>query len=149
MRLSVRAVPRRAGVALELPGWLDDVACTPEAAGLFFPPDGDPGDEAKAICRSCPSRVACLESVLDDPSVEGIFGGFTERSRRRVVRERAAGRPLEDIIAASDVAADQVRASQLARDSGVTDLERNRARQRNARRLQREARTATQEEAAA
>jgi hypothetical protein len=38
--------------------------------------------EAKAICAACPYKIRCLEYALKDPSLQGIWGGTTERTRR-------------------------------------------------------------------
>jgi WhiB family redox-sensing transcriptional regulator len=62
---------------------------------IFYPPDE--GDEAqgieaaetaKAICAVCPVREACLEHALGTREKHGIWGGLTERERRRVLRQR-------------------------------------------------------------
>ena len=44
--------------------------------------------EAKAICADCPVRQACLEHALAHREREGVWGGTTERERRRIVRQR-------------------------------------------------------------
>jgi hypothetical protein len=40
--------------------------------------------EAKAICATCPYKMQCLEYALKDPSLQGIWGGTTERTRRTI-----------------------------------------------------------------
>jgi WhiB family transcriptional regulator, redox-sensing transcriptional regulator len=57
---------------------------------VFYP---DPEDEAeaaiaKAVCAACSVRVACLEYALNHREKEGVWGGATERERRRIVRQR-------------------------------------------------------------
>jgi WhiB family redox-sensing transcriptional regulator len=60
---------------------------------LWFP-DATLGSEprrivirrAKAICQDCPSRAACLQMALDAEIQHGIWGGLTERERRRLSR---------------------------------------------------------------
>ena len=42
---------------------------------------------AKAICSTCPVREACLEHALSAREREGIWGGATERERRRILRQ--------------------------------------------------------------
>ena len=44
--------------------------------------------EAKSVCAVCPVRQACLEHALAHREREGIWGGTTERERRRIVRQR-------------------------------------------------------------
>jgi WhiB family redox-sensing transcriptional regulator len=47
----------------------------------------DDAEEAKAICASCPVRQSCLEYSLSAREREGVWGGLTERERRRIVRQ--------------------------------------------------------------
>lgn len=75
--------------------WRDRAACRDEDPELFFPvSDVGPGArqaaEAKSVCDRCPVRLACLEFALDNGLDHGIFGGMTERERRKVAR-RSAG----------------------------------------------------------
>jgi WhiB family redox-sensing transcriptional regulator len=44
-------------------------------------------EEAKAVCASCTVRQACLEYALAAREREGVWGGLTERERRRIVRQ--------------------------------------------------------------
>ena len=58
-------------------------------AALFFPDtDDDPALEAKAVCGECPVRVACLDHALGYGEKAGVWGGTTERERRRILRQR-------------------------------------------------------------
>lgn len=88
-----------------VPGdWADRALCAQVGGDVFFPELGESIDQAKAVCRVCEVRAECLEYALRAGDRDGIFGGFTERVRRRVAREYQAGRPLEDIIAEDDEA---------------------------------------------
>jgi WhiB family redox-sensing transcriptional regulator len=89
-------VPDRAAEDL---GWQDDTPCQQADGDIWFPDRGAAAEPAKAICRSCISRLDCLSYALDRYD-EGIWGGFTERERRRLKQE--AGKPLADIIADDD-----------------------------------------------
>lgn len=51
---------------------------------LFFPEKGASTREAKAICAVCEVRDACLEYALTNNERWGIWGGFSERERRRM-----------------------------------------------------------------
>ena len=82
--------------------WFDKAVCTSVGGELFFPELGVLPDDAKAICRSCEVRVECLAFAVENSTPEGVFGGFTERPRRKIARELAVGRSLEDIIAEDD-----------------------------------------------
>jgi len=60
---------------------------------LFFPPGyGDAYtswvEKARAVCRSCPQRAACLQWALTHPSMaeHGIWGGTTPMQRRAWLR---------------------------------------------------------------
>lgn len=55
---------------------------------LFFPERGDPTAEAKRICSECRVREKCLEFALQSGERHGIWGGKSERERRRIRRER-------------------------------------------------------------
>jgi WhiB family redox-sensing transcriptional regulator len=59
---------------------------------LFFPERGASTREAKAVCRGCEVRDECLEYALDQGEKFGIWGGLSERERRRVRRQRAMER---------------------------------------------------------
>jgi len=63
-------------------------ACRGLDPHLFFPDRGASVAEAKAVCASCPVRAECLEFALINVEKFGIFGGTSERERRRLRRER-------------------------------------------------------------
>lgn len=44
--------------------------------------------EAKRICAGCDVREQCLEWALENQERFGIFGGKSERERRRILAER-------------------------------------------------------------
>jgi WhiB family redox-sensing transcriptional regulator len=62
--------------------------CNPE---IFFPERGESTREAKAICRGCGVREECLEYALAAVEKFGIWGGLSERERRRIRRQRREG----------------------------------------------------------
>ncbi|HAX82922.1 MAG TPA: transcriptional regulator [Actinobacteria bacterium] len=68
--------------------WQDGANCTGANADLFFPERGASTRAAKAICRECGVRAACLEFAITTGEKFGIWGGMSERERRRVRRER-------------------------------------------------------------
>lgn len=59
---------------------------------LFFPERGASTREAKEVCRGCVVQEECLEFALSNGEKFGIWGGKSERERRRVRRERALAR---------------------------------------------------------
>lgn len=68
--------------------WRHSAACHGIDPDVFYPADDDPADDAKAICNVCPVRTPCLEWALATREKEGVWGGATERERRRIIRQR-------------------------------------------------------------
>ncbi|MDA8186436.1 MAG: WhiB family transcriptional regulator [Actinomycetota bacterium] len=68
--------------------WRKRAACRGIDPEVFYPASDDDADAAKAICAVCPVREACLEHALANREREGIWGGTTERERRRIHRQR-------------------------------------------------------------
>ncbi len=68
--------------------WQDGANCRGGKADLFFPERGASTRSAKAICRECAVRADCLEFAISTGEKFGIWGGMSERERRRVRRER-------------------------------------------------------------
>lgn len=58
---------------------------------LFFPERGASTREAKEVCKGCVVRNECLDYALANGEKFGIWGGMSERERRRVRRARAGG----------------------------------------------------------
>jgi WhiB family redox-sensing transcriptional regulator len=59
---------------------------------LFFPERGASTREAKEVCRGCVVREDCLDHAVANGEKFGIWGGLSERERRRVRRARAGAR---------------------------------------------------------
>lgn len=80
--------------------WRDKAACRDEDPELFFPV-GTTGpailqiQEAKAVCRVCPSQGACLEWALGSGQEAGVWGGQDEDQRRALKRRAARERAKE------------------------------------------------------
>ncbi len=55
---------------------------------MFYPDDDDDASDAKAVCSGCDVRIACLEHALASREKQGVWGGASERERRRIVRQR-------------------------------------------------------------
>ncbi len=68
--------------------WRDMARCQGVDPEIFHPAEDDDGEAAKAICELCPVREPCLEYALATREKEGVWGGFTARERRRLVRQR-------------------------------------------------------------
>lgn len=78
----------RSALAFDDLAWHDRANCKGANADLFFPERGASTRSAKAICRECQVRGECLEFALRSGEKFGIWGGLSERERRRVRRER-------------------------------------------------------------
>lgn len=68
--------------------WRDRAACQGLDPSIFYPPTDDEAGRAQEICAGCSVRQACLEHALAAREREGIWGGATERERRRIIRQR-------------------------------------------------------------
>lgn len=68
--------------------WRNRAACRGIDPDIFFPVTDEEAEPAKAVCNACPVREACLEFALAAREREGVWGGATERERRRIVRQR-------------------------------------------------------------
>jgi WhiB family redox-sensing transcriptional regulator len=68
--------------------WRHRASCRGLDADIFYPVSDDDASEAQAICDTCPVRQPCLEHALASREREGIWGGLTERERRRILRQR-------------------------------------------------------------
>jgi len=87
-------VPGRTGVAdaflpvldAEDQGWQEKALCAETDPEAFFPEKGGSTREAKKICTGCEVRSECLEYALSNDERFGIWGGLSERERRRLRR---------------------------------------------------------------
>ena len=67
--------------------WQADALCAQTDPEAFFPEKGGSTREAKRICESCEVRAECLEYALENDERFGIWGGLSERERRKLRRE--------------------------------------------------------------
>ena len=68
--------------------WQSRANCMGVDPDLFFPERGSSTREAKEVCRGCVVRDDCLEFAIANGEKFGIWGGMSERERRRVRRAR-------------------------------------------------------------
>ena len=66
--------------------WSEDAKCLQADPDTFFPEKGGSTREAKRICLQCDVREQCLDYALDNDERFGIWGGLSERERRRLKR---------------------------------------------------------------
>ncbi|MDY6049009.1 MAG: WhiB family transcriptional regulator [Corynebacterium sp.] len=64
--------------------WQDQALCAQTDPEAFFPEKGGSTREAKRICRACGVRDDCLEYALQHDERFGIWGGLSERERRKL-----------------------------------------------------------------
>ena len=68
--------------------WRQYARCLGADPDLFYPSADDDAAEAKRICMVCPVREPCLEYSITAREKQGVWGGLTEKERRRIVRQR-------------------------------------------------------------
>jgi WhiB family transcriptional regulator, redox-sensing transcriptional regulator len=66
--------------------WADQARCLQAEPDTFFPEKGGSTREAKRICVGCDVRDLCLEYALANDERFGIWGGMSERERRKLKR---------------------------------------------------------------
>jgi WhiB family redox-sensing transcriptional regulator len=74
------------GEPVEEPDWQERALCAQTDPEAFFPEKGGSTREAKRICSGCEVRAECLEYALAHDERFGIWGGLSERERRRLRR---------------------------------------------------------------
>lgn len=72
--------------------WAKDASCAGIDPDIFFPTDGMGVEYARRICADCPTREPCLEYALRNRIDHGVWGGKSERERRRIARQRRGRR---------------------------------------------------------
>jgi WhiB family redox-sensing transcriptional regulator len=68
--------------------WRRAALCAETDPEAFFPEKGGSTREAKRVCAGCPVRMQCLEYALGNDERFGIWGGLSERERRRIRLQR-------------------------------------------------------------
>ena len=71
-------------------GWHERALCAQTDPEAFFPEKGGSTREAKRVCASCEVRAECLTYALANDERFGIWGGLSERERRRLKRAASA-----------------------------------------------------------
>ena len=68
----------------EEPSWQERALCAQTDPEAFFPEKGGSTREAKKVCMVCDVRTECLSYALAHDERFGIWGGLSERERRRL-----------------------------------------------------------------
>lgn len=63
-------------------------ACRGLDASIFYPDNDDDAQVATEVCQQCGVKTVCLEYALNQREKAGVWGGATERERRRILRQR-------------------------------------------------------------
>ena len=69
--------------------WMSHGNCAHRDPAMFFPSDGVGVEVARKACEGCPVKVQCLEYAIAERIDHGVWGGSSERERRRIIRSRA------------------------------------------------------------
>lgn len=64
--------------------WRENALCAQTDSEAFFPEKGGSTRQAKKVCLTCISRAACLDYALVNDARFGIWGGLSERERRKL-----------------------------------------------------------------
>ena len=81
------------------PQWMDDGICAQTDPDAFYPEKGGSTREAKRICLGCEVKDECLQYALEHRERFGIWGGLSERERRKLLDrkpQREFGPPQHD-----------------------------------------------------
>ena len=68
--------------------WMVQGRCRDLPPEVFFPSDGVGVEVARRYCAECPVKSPCLEYALENHIEHGVWGGASERERRRIARSR-------------------------------------------------------------
>lgn len=68
--------------------WMAEGNCRNYPPAVFFPSDGVGVDRARKICAGCPVLGTCLDYALSERIEHGVWGGCSERERRRILKRR-------------------------------------------------------------
>jgi WhiB family redox-sensing transcriptional regulator len=68
--------------------WMVRGRCRDLPPEIFFPSDGVGVEVARRYCAECPVKAPCLEYALENHIEHGVWGGASERERRRIARSR-------------------------------------------------------------
>jgi WhiB family transcriptional regulator, redox-sensing transcriptional regulator len=72
--------------------WMDEAHCRKEGVptSVFFPEKSRSAVPAQKVCIECPVSGECRDYALATNQSHGVWGGLSERARRRAKKARAA-----------------------------------------------------------
>jgi WhiB family redox-sensing transcriptional regulator len=68
--------------------WRQHAACQGLDPEIFYPSSEEEAGPAKAVCAQCSVVTTCLDHALGSRERDGVWGGATEKERRRLLRQR-------------------------------------------------------------
>jgi WhiB family redox-sensing transcriptional regulator len=74
--------------------WRQDALCAQIDTDMFFPGKGESTADAKRACMACPVRVECLTEAIANNERYGVWGGKSERERRRLQQDARKAREV-------------------------------------------------------
>lgn len=83
---AIADLQRKIGAPDQDKAWMAEAKCLDADPEAFFPEKGGSTREAKRICSSCAVQQDCLQWALANDERFGIWGGMSERERRRLKR---------------------------------------------------------------
>lgn len=75
--------------------WKEEGLCRSYPPSAFFPSDGVGVIAARQVCSQCGVQSQCLEYALSNRIEHGVWGGCSERERRRLLKRRREQRLAE------------------------------------------------------
>jgi len=67
--------------------WVERAACVGHPPHIFYVERGHDASKARAVCASCPVRLACLRHAIETGNRFGVWGGATTKERD-AIRQR-------------------------------------------------------------
>lgn len=87
MEIARLAAVRRLRVAEpEDDEWRDRAVCSQSDPEIWFPQKGGSTRRPKSLCISCPVQQECLDYALTHDERFGVWGGYSERERRKLLK---------------------------------------------------------------
>lgn len=96
--------------------WQEQALCAQTDPEAFFPDKGGSTREAKRICVGCEVKQECLEYALANDERFGIFGGLSERERRRLKSPKVSTKPAAGVSEPKPIRAPKISMKVRQRD---------------------------------
>ena len=113
---------------IDIKDWSDQAMCKDLDTQMFFPKRGEATKPIKIICSVCPVVKPCLEYAMKSSEKFGVWGGTSERERRRMrgmrSRQRSKGieLPLSSLMTMCGINVSSLKEEELVPFSGEEDF---------------------------